>query len=206
MSSSLPTLAGLASAPTWTPEELSVLVGRCRGAVIGKWAEGCRRRWGDGAPDTIRLDLGVDATQLPDVPAKSEWLQVALWLRLTDAIVARFLDGDALALEPLMVADARRSAGLTARVVARQLGGLRILGATGKIHGWLYDVGHAEAAVEDGEATIHWSGAALFGQPTWRLLQVFGLRGAIASAGGRAPGVELLPCDADAFKLIVRWG
>jgi hypothetical protein len=200
-----PTLAGLAAEPHWPRDRLASLTGRCRGAVVGKWAEGCRLRWGDTAPDLLRGDLGVDMARLPDVPPQREWLPAELWLRLTDAIVARFLHGDALALEPLMVADARRSAGMTARLFARQLGVPRILGATGRIHGWLYDVGEAGAVVGPGEATIRWSGAELFAQPTWRLLQIFGLRGAIETAGGRSADVVVASASHDGFEVIARW-
>ncbi len=201
----VPTLAALAAELTWSPEALSALNGRCRGAVVGRWAEGCRRRWGEDAPALLRGDLGLDESLLPDVPPMRDWLPVERWIRLTDAIVARYLDGDALALEPLVIADARRSAGITARVFARQLGVSRILGATGRIHGWLYDVGEAEATVAEGEATIRWSEAALFGQPTWRLLQVFGLRGAVETAGGKSPQVQLVDAAEDGFCLRATW-
>lgn len=204
-SPSLPTVAGLADAPPWPDARLIALPGRCRGAAIGDWAGSCSRRWGPEAVLRLRQDLDLDAGTLADEPSKTDWFPIALWLRLTDAIVARHLGGDLLSLEPLVVEDARRAAGLTAKLVARQLGPARILAASSRIHGWLYDVGAVDAETSDNAATLRWTGAAVFGQPTWRALQVFALRGAVETAGGADVSLELLDCPEDGFALVARW-
>ena len=202
---SQPSVSDLADAPPWSDERLLALPGRCRGAAIGDWAAACSRRWGPDAVRGLREAIDADAQTLADEPNKTDWLPIHVWLRLTDAIVARHLDGDLRRLEPMVVEDARKAAGLTAKLVARQLGPARILGASARIHGWLYDVGEVQAETGDNAATLRWSGAAVFGQPTWRALQVFALRGAIETAGGAGAAVELLPSEEDGFTLMARW-
>lgn len=189
----------------WSDERLRALPGRCRGAAVGNWADACRRRWGQPAVDGLREALGADGQLLADEPPKTAWLPIHLWLRLTDAIVARHLNGDLSLLEPLVVEDARLAAGLTAKLVARQLGPARILGASGRVHGWLYDVGEAVAEVQESSATLRWTGAEVFEQPTWRALQVFALRGAIETAGGDGVEVGPLPGPDEGFAVSARW-
>lgn len=187
--------------------EVLSLPGRCRGSLLKDWAQHVRRRFGAGEPDALRETLGVDARTLPDAPDKDGWVRVAHQLALTRQIAERHLGGDLLALEDLLREDARRKSDRWVdRVVRLALSPRRILGETRKIHAALYDQGQAEAAVEKHQATITWRGAAFFGEPTWRTLQVFAVRALFDTLGGSVRIVDARGADrASGFALTVAW-
>ena len=87
----------------------------------------------------------------------------------------------------------------------RTLGPKRLLRRTAKAHAWLYDVGHADAAVDDGVARIDFTGAAHFGDPTWRVLQLFAVRGMLAGFGREITSLCADPSGDDRFAVEVRW-
>jgi len=200
-------LRDLAGQPPWPLGDVLALPGRCRGSLLKDWALHVRRRFGAGEPDALRQTLGVDVRTLPDQPDKDAWVRVAHQLALTRQIAERHLGGDLLALEELLREDARsKSDRWVDRVVRLALSPRRILGETRKIHAALYDQGQAEAAVDKTRATITWRGAAFFGEPTWRTLQVFAVRALFDTLGGSVRVVDVRGAErASEFSLSLAW-
>ncbi len=192
-------------AQLWSSEATMALAGRCRGVLLRGWASRVRRRWGEDAPDLLRADVGVGVDTLPDHPDARAWLPVGPYLRLNEAIVARCCAGDTAAFAAALADDARRSAGFLARTVARRLGPERLLRQAVDAHPQLFDVGETELDGVAGDRLIRYSGARVFDQPTWRFLQLFGLRLLIESGGA-----DLRACDGAArgpttFDVRLRW-
>jgi hypothetical protein len=206
-SSDLAILRALAARPAWPLEDVLSLPGHCRGSLLKDWASHVRRRFGANEPDVVRQALGVDAQTLPDAPTDDAWVRVAHHLALTRQLVERRLGGDLLALEALVREDARSNSDRWVdRVVRLALAPRRVLAETKRIHSALYDAGEAEAAVGKNDATITWHGAPFFGEPTWRVLQVFAVRGLFHTLGGsvrvvRAEGGE----RTSEFSLVIGW-
>lgn len=198
-------LQWLLESPRWPAERVLALPGRCRGAALSRWADNCRRRWGKAAVAQIRAELGEAGAELADDPPTRSWVPAALQVRVTDLIIDGFLDGDALALEALAVQDGRRTTGWAGMMVLRQLGPERIFASAPRIHRWILDVGVAGATAEQGGTRILWQGAALFENPTWRLLQAFAIRAAIAGTGRETLELRVGAPAAECFAIAVTW-
>lgn len=199
-------LAGLARAEAWPLERILALPGRCRGGVLDAWGEHVRRRFGEGEADALRAALGIGACELPDAPDKEGWYPVGWQLGLTRLIVDRHLGGDVLKLERLIHEDARRKHGRVAERVARLvLSPRRLLGAAHKVFPQVYDHGRAEADVDKRRAVLRWSGAAFMGEPLWRVLQVFAVRGIFEALRAATPHCEGRGAGEAGFELVVRY-
>jgi hypothetical protein len=173
----------VARRPRWSAERTLGLEGRCRGVVLAKWAENCRRHFGEPALRRLRDALPVWAHDLPDAPPEDAWFPVGLQLRLTELVIDELLGGDALALEDLLRADVARSVGRATAMFLRTVGPGPVLARSRQIHPTLYDVGRVVADVGPCRSTITHEDAALFGHPTWALLQLFAHRGFIELTG-----------------------
>lgn len=199
------TLERLAATPPWPLARELALPGRCRGALLRDWAAHVRRRAGDEAVVRLRAATGIDAARLPDAPKATDWYPIAYQVALTRAIVDHALGGDVLALEPLLADDTARAGDKLIALALRTLGPKRLLKRTAKAHGWLYDVGHADAAVDDGRARLDFVGAAHFANPTWRVLQLFALRGMLGGFGREIVSLCADVAGDDRFAVEVRW-
>lgn len=181
------------------------LPGRCRGSLVARWADGCRRRWGEAGVAAVREGLGPLSAALPDDPGADIWIPVAAQILATDLVIDRLLGGDATALESLLHEDTERARDKVVGWVVRTLGPATVFRGARRLHPHLYDVGAVEAQVSSGLATLTWTGAPLFENPTFHVLQVLGNR--IMLRMMRREVTELSAPDAgpDACSLRIRW-
>lgn len=197
-------LTALARAPAWPLERTLALPGRCKGSLLKQWGEHVRRRFGEDAANVLRAELGVSSSELPDAPDADKWFPVAWQLALTRRIADHHLGGDMLRLEPMLREDARRQpTRLVERLARIALTPRRILGATDKIQASLFDLGKAEATVEKTRATIRWSGAAYFADPTWRIAQLFAVRAMFDALHAKEPRCLGRETQPDGFALFI---
>jgi hypothetical protein len=181
------------------------LQGRCRGSLLRAWADNVRRRFGDDAVRLVREELGPLSPLLPDDPDAGAWLPVAAQIRATDVIIDRLLGGDAAAIEPLLHEDTERARDRALSWVVRHVGPAVVLRRAGALHPHLYDVGRVTASARGGRATIGYSDAELFENPTFRVLQALGVR--IFLAMSRREGVVVTGPGGGvrSFTLDVTW-
>lgn len=199
-------LAALARACAWPLDRILTLPGRVRGALLTDWGEHTRRRYGNGEPDALRAAMGLSARDLPDAPGREDWVPIAWQLGLTRLLVERHLGGDMLALERLIHEDARRKEPRAVDRLARLvLTPRKLLAAAEKVYPHVYDSGRVEADVERHHAVFRWSGAAFMGEPGWRVLQVFAVRGVFAALGKPAPECQAHAAGEAGFELVVRY-
>jgi len=198
-------LETLAAAPPWPLAREVAVAGRCRGALLRDWAAHVERRGGSDAVARLRERVGIGPELLPDAPKFDGWYPVGYQIALTRAIVDVALDGDILALEPLLAEDATRFRDRLLEMAMRALGPKRLLKRTAKAHAWLYEGGQAEAEVGDGAAVISFRGAAFFANPTWRVLQIFATRGMLRGFGRDITKLQADAEGEDRFTLEVAW-
>lgn len=198
--------AALAGEPRWPLERVLGLPGQCRGSLMRSWAAHCRRRFGDEAVRTIRSRLGPHSTALPDDPPAMAWLPVGLQLATTDLVIDELLGGDAMALLPMLHEDTERNQDRVLGWVVRKLGPGPVLRNAGRIHPHLFDAGVVQGHVRGSSATVAYRDAALFGNPTFRLLQVLGNRILLTMMRRDVEEVGIVGQGAEAFDLRVAWG
>lgn len=205
MTASPLTVADLARAPAWPRERVRAIPGRCRGALLRDWGNHVRRLWGDDALAALRAELGLDEATLPDAPALRAWYPVRYQCEATRLIADRFTGGDPLGLAPLLAdAGSRLQDGVIAWAI-RTLGPGVVLKNAGRVHKDLYDVGRCTSRVGKGEAELRFSGAELFAEPTWRVLQMFALEATIGALGRTLVGIEAEDPGGDGFVARVAW-
>lgn len=195
----------LARQERWSLERVRALVGHCRGSVLARWADNCRRRWGSTAIERIRSRLGTRSDLLPEHPSEQAWFPVSLQIEVTDIVIDEFLGGDPAALEPLLMADIERSMGRIKRAFLRSVGPGPILDRASDLHDHLYDLGRAQASTAPGRAEITVEGSDLFGNPTWQLLQLIAHRGLIAFSGCQVQRLYGRSPDPRTFVVTLRW-
>jgi hypothetical protein len=199
-------LVALGRAPAWSAVEVANLGGLCRGSLLRDWAAHVARHWGPDGVARVRSRTGIDAVRLPDAPVREGWYPVWFQLALTRAIGDEFVGGDLLALEPLIREDAARTPDRwIERVVRLALTPQRILRATPKVYGALYDRGRADAEVGAHEATVRWREAAFMSEPTWRTMQAFAVRAMFTTLKRTAPTITAFDAGPGTFGLTARW-
>lgn len=198
-------VATLARLPRWGAARVETLPGRCRGTVLARWGAACRRRWGGAAIARLRARLGPWFDDLPEDPPEHAWFPVHMQIRLTDAVIDEFLAGDASALEPILFDDIERSLGRVKRAFLRTLGPGPILQRAGPLHAHLYSVGQTTADLRPNGATLSSTGAELFANPTWQLLQVLANLGMIQFTGRQMQSVRARMTASDAFAVDLNW-
>lgn len=181
-------LEALAKAPTWSRDEVLGLPGRMKAALLRDWGVHVNRRFGASESERLLASIGIERAALPDAPDPEARVPVGWQLVLTRAIAERHLGGDLLELEALLIEDARRRpVSLVERMARLAVSPRRILGHAEKIHGNLFDVGACKAELGKSGGTLTWTGARLFSEPTWRVLQCFAIRGMCAVLNERPP-------------------
>jgi hypothetical protein len=195
----------LARRTPWSPARVAALPGRCRGSVLARWAGLVRRHVGEFAVRRVRAGLGELGDDLPDDPPDDEWFPVAVQIRLTDVFVGEFLRGDPRLLQPLLADDVKSHVGRAAGLFLRTVGPGPILARAHHIHGALYDIGRAHAEVDGNHAVVECTGAELFTNPTWQILQLMAHAGFVELTGRRVVSITATTPTDDALRIDLRW-
>lgn len=169
------TIEELAAEPRWPLERTMALPGQIRGNALRAWGTHVARHWGPRAPDAVRERLGLDATTLPDVPTKRDWLPIWVQIRLAEVIVDTWCGGDILSFERLF-AETSGAGDKVMRWAAAQLGPTAVLRRSAAYHTSVCTVGSLDASADTRSARLDFRGADVFGHPTWRILQAMGMR------------------------------
>lgn len=193
------------SAITDASQARSLLAGRCRGVALSRWAASCRTHFGELALARVRTRVAAQGWAVPDEPSHDAWFPVGVQLALTDAILDECLDGDAAALEPIVVADVRATLPKAAALLLRAAGPGSVLARAPRIHAHVYDVGRADAEVRRRAATVCYRGAALFVQPTWRVLQRCAMRGLVQVCGRSVVALDEVDLGDDGWRVELTW-
>lgn len=177
--------------------------GRVRGSLLRGWAENIERRSGREGLQRVR-DALPEGTDPGRRIAADAWLPVATQLAITEAVIARLLDGNPDAFAAVLDDDVRRSVGRAQRAVLRMAGPERILRRSPTLFGHAYDVGRLRVdALGPKNAVLRYDSAPLVAHPTWRCLQRWGWECVIGLTGRttRVAGHE----DGDAWVLSLDW-
>lgn len=204
-------LESMAKAAPWSQDEVLGLPGRMKAALLRDWGVHVNRRFGAGESERLQAVVGIERSALPDAPDPEARVPVGWQLALTRAIAERHLGGDLLKLEAMLIEDARRRpVSLVERVARLAVSPRRILSHAEKIHGNLFDVGACKAELGKSGGTLTWTGARLFSEPTWRVLQCFAIRGMCAVLNERPPtmwgeSLEDSRAETGGFRLHLTW-
>ena len=198
------TVETLGGQARWPGDRLASVPGRCRGDALGPWGHNLCRRFGPDAVDRIRRRLGPPLDQLGAVLSARDWVPAHAQVAVTEAIVDEYLDGDMLALYPLLVDDTRSSLGRAQLLLLRTLGPERSLRLVPRTFRNVYEDASAEIDVRPGRARMTLCGNPLFEHPTWRRLQLFGLRALLELVDRRGEVVGEGEV-ADGFTAIATW-
>jgi hypothetical protein len=197
------TIDTLAVEARWDRARIAALPGRCRGDALGHWGENLVRRFGPHALTTVRTRVGAPYDALSAVLTSKDWVPVGAQLVLTEAICDEYLGGDLRALYPLLLEDTRGGLGRIQLALVRTVGAGRVVARAASGIRDIYERGTAEAHVERKKTRVEFRGTPLFGNPTWRLLQLFATKMLLELAGtpGTVTGEDL----GDGFATIATW-
>lgn len=200
----LRTIEDLAAEPRWERARILALPGRCRGDALGRWGENVERRFGAEGLARVRTRLGAPHETIASVLTDRDWLPVHAQVLVTEAIIDELFGGDPRALYPALLDDARANVGRVHRVLVRSLGAARALRQTPGAFAKVYERGTAEVAIDGHRARVVYRGSPLFANPTWRLLQLYGLQVLLELAGtpGTATGEDT---GTDSFAALAAW-
>ncbi len=197
-------LAALAAIPRWPAEHTRAVPGRVRGHALRDWGVHVRRRFGDRAADTIRARLGVTEADLPDAPGRHLWVPIALQIRLLQAISDNLLDGNPLQMDALF-SDSTGAADRALTLAGRVAGPGMVLRMAGSWHASVCDVGRCEADVDGHRATLRFTGATAFDDPSWRLSQALGVGSVFTSLKRPATRLDGESDAPRSFTLRLAW-
>ncbi|CAN5802717.1 hypothetical protein BH11MYX2_BH11MYX2_08250 [soil metagenome] len=168
----------LAAIPRWDRENTLALHGRARGDLLGAWGNNLVARFGTDALARVRRRVGPPHDSLAPLLTDHEWAPVHAQLLITEAITDELFGGDLCALYPALLEDTRKGLGRFKLAALRALGVGRAFKIVPKIFNKVHDKG--SVALETSEPSTGWTGvrlrftgAPLFTNPTWRVLQLF---------------------------------
>ena len=200
------TLEALAtSAMPWSQEKLNGLETMVRGHLLKDWGLHVQRRRGLEAVARVRQLTGIRPPDLPDQPRLDAWYPSRYQIALTDAIVQEYLDGDYLALEDLLFADATRKRERVVRWIAARVGPATAFKRAPAGHREVYSRGVMDAQVKRGHATLMWRGALVFENPTWQMLQMMAMRLMMRVMKRRLITLEGTTPSSESFEINVAW-
>lgn len=165
----------LAAAPRWPLERTLALPGRVRGNSLRNWGIHVRNKFHARAADEIREKLGLSVDTLPDEPSKKHWIPIHAQIRLIQIVIDDYLKGDPLAFEHVFE-DTTGTAEKAIVLAGRMAGPAMVLRMAGSYHASVCDVGTCTASIDGKRATLAFSGAAAFEDPTWRFSQTVGMK------------------------------
>lgn len=195
----------LAGAPRWDEGRTDALGGEVDQVTIRHWARNVRERHGADAVARVQRELGAWAERVPLEPEAEARIAVAAQARLTEAVADALHGGDLFPLAAITREDVRRDVSAAARLGLRAYGAVRALRHVPEVHAKLYDVGAASVDVRRGRATVRYTGAPLFAQPTWRFLVVVSLGLAVEGGAGRPPREARTDGGDASFEVELGW-
>ena len=197
-------LEEVAATPRWPAARTLALPGRLRGNAFRAWGVHLKRQVGERAPDQVRAALGMTADELPDVPTRAHWYPVSLQCRLIQVVIDDLLGGEPMRFQSIF----EESTGTAERALVlagRMTGPGLVLRMAGNFHATVCDVGRCTPEVGSGFATLAFSGAEVFEEPTWRFANMMSMKTMFSSLKR-----ELIELSADAlepqsFRIHMRW-
>ncbi|PIE20319.1 MAG: hypothetical protein CSA66_00780 [Proteobacteria bacterium] len=165
----------MATEPRWPVDRIHALPGQVRGNALRAWGVHVARHWGPEAPDLVRDRLGLDDKTLPDVPTKRHWLPMYVQIRLAHVVVDEWLDGDMRRFEAVF-GESSGTGDKVMRWVATKLGPTAVLRRASGYHGSVCTAGRLASTANARSACLDFRGADVFGNPTWRLLNMMSMR------------------------------
>jgi hypothetical protein len=198
------TVETLAAEPRWNAGRLAAVPGTCRGDLLGPWATNLAKRFGPDSVARVRARLAPPLDRIGAVLTSTDRVPMHAQVAVTEAIVDEVLDGDLVALYPLLIEDTRASLSRVHRLLARSLGVSRALKIVPMPFRKIYDLGTADVAIDGRRGLLKFGGNALFANPTWRVLQLYAVRTLFELTGnkGSAAGEDAAP---DGFTVVVTW-
>lgn len=173
---------------------------KVRGLLLRGWADYVSAHFGDDAVGGICAAVPEIAQDVEPL----EWYPATWQLAVTQYIVAQACRGDEDRAIASLIDYGMGTADAMALRAARWLGPERVFRLAPKIHRHLYNVGECDTQTRRGSATLRWSGAALFADPTWQLLQKAAVLGVLAAAGRRRDGLDAAS-QGDGCSLTIGW-
>jgi len=169
------TFEAMSREPRWPLERTLALPGQVRGNSLRNWGVHVRNKFHARAADEIRAKLGLSAAQLPDEPTKRHWIPIHAQIRLIQICIDDYLNGDPMVFEHLFE-DTSGAAEKALVLAGRMAGPGMVLRMAGTYHSGVCDVGVCSPTVDGKSATLRFTGAEAFDDPTWRFGQLVGMR------------------------------
>jgi hypothetical protein len=169
----------LAAQPRWGREKTLALLGRARGDLLGAWGTNLVARFGPDALARVRARIGPPHDALAPVLTDHEWVPVHAQLLITEAIADEVFGGDVRAIYPALLEDTKKGLGRFKIAALRALGVARAFKIVPKIFNKVHDKGSVALETADAPPAgwngvrLRFTGAPLFTNPTWRLMQLF---------------------------------
>lgn len=170
------TIQDLVAAPRWPQARTLGLAGLVRGDTLGGWGDNVVARFGAQALPRVRARVPAEVAAIAPALTARDRVPVHAQLLLTEAIVDELLDGDLLALYPLILADTRAGIGRIQLAVLRTMGAGGAFRLGPRTFRKVHERGVADVAIDGRRARLSFRDNPLFAHPTWRVLQLFATR------------------------------
>jgi len=198
------TMEELATLPRWPEERLRAAPGKVRGNALRAWGVHVTRLWGPEAPHRVRERLGFDALTLPDVPTKRHWYPVWVQVDMAHVIVDEWFGGDILAFESVF-SGTSGTGDKVMRWVGSKLGPTAVLKRSDRYHESVCTVGKLHVEANATSSRLDFRGADIFGNPSWRVLQMMGIRSMLDFMKRELTSISGLDHGPRDFVLEVSW-
>ena len=172
-----------------------------RGVLLMGWADLSDALL--GPEQTARI--GRENPDIPGSPSPSGWYPAGFQLTVAAQVLEQGCAGDEDAAVKALIDYTIGTIDPRLMKAAKWLGPRRVFSLAPKLFPHVYDVGACQSEQSRKVATLRWTGAALFGDTTWRLLQRAALLGVVRACGRNGTtrgGVG----GEDWYELTVSWG
>jgi hypothetical protein len=134
-------------------------------------------RFGSETLARVRRRIGPPHDSLALTLTDREWVPVHAQLLITEAIADEAFSGDITAMYPALLEDTRKGLGRLKLAGLRALGVARAFKIVPKIFNKVHDKGSVQLETAETRSTtgvrLRFSGAPLYTNPTWRVLQLY---------------------------------
>jgi hypothetical protein len=152
----------------------------------------------------VRERLGLTSAILPNAPTKKHWVPIWAQIRLPQIIVDEWLDGDILAFETLF----GETTGTTDKVMfwlGSKVGPTAVLKRANSYHARVCDAGTLDSTAGPGWARLHFQDAEVFANPSWRVLQILGMRTMFSYLNRRLDDIHGVETGPRNFEMNLAW-